>query len=155
MGSKSWQKPLQTLAIEGFKVLGSYIGPLEGRRAFLTRKLKALEEALEALLGLPKQHALLLLRGSTQLLLRHLLWQLEPEGLADLWARADALIQETIAALASRTRSPEALGDLQRDLIALLVRAGGLGIPSHEELAPDLYRAAQQASEPLLNTLRS
>ncbi|WP_204273408.1 hypothetical protein, partial [Stenotrophomonas maltophilia] len=46
--------------------------------------------------GLPKQHSLLLLRGSIHLLLRHLLRQLNPEGLSDLWERTDILIKEAI-----------------------------------------------------------
>jgi hypothetical protein len=52
--------------------VGSFIGPIVPKRAFLEGKIRTLNEALTALQDLPKQHALLLLRGSIQLLLRHL-----------------------------------------------------------------------------------
>jgi predicted metal-dependent hydrolase len=67
--------------------------------------IETLKEALEALGDLPKQHSLLLLRGSIQLLLRHLQRQLDPTGLEDLRGEADTLIQETVTALVARNPS--------------------------------------------------
>ena len=108
------------------------------RRAFLARKLATLERALEALRDLPKQHSLLLLRGSIQLLLRHLQRQLCPIGLDDLWGEADALIKEAILAIVARSPS-EVPKEFNPALIALPTREGGLGIPLYKELAPQLY----------------
>ncbi|KAH7227283.1 hypothetical protein BKA60DRAFT_443482, partial [Fusarium oxysporum] len=90
---------------------------------------------------LPKQYALLLLRGSIQLLLRHLQRQLDPIGLEDLWEEADSLIRQAIIALLARSPT-------------LPVREGGLGIPLHKELAAQLHQAAIEASESTLEKIR-
>ncbi|EXK24885.1 hypothetical protein FOMG_18418 [Fusarium oxysporum f. sp. melonis 26406] len=94
---------IKDLKYHGLKTLGTYIGPLEGRRAFLEEKLDTLQQAIAALQDLPKQHSLLLLRGSIHLLLRHLLRQLNPEGLSNLWERAVILIKEAIITLVARS----------------------------------------------------
>jgi hypothetical protein len=150
--SKEW--PLEDLQLQGLPVLGTYIGPITGRRAFLAGKLATLERALEALRDLPKQHSLLLLRGSIQLLLRHLQRQLCPIGLDDLWGEADSLIKEAILAIAARSPS-ETPKEPNPALIALPTREGGLGIPLHKELAPQLYQAAREASQPTLERIRA
>ena len=67
----------------GLKALGSFVGPLNGRKGFLQDKIEELQQALERLQDLPKQHALLLLRASTSSLLRYLPRTIEPEGLQD------------------------------------------------------------------------
>jgi hypothetical protein len=146
---KSSENAVESLKIHGLRTLGTYIGPLPARRTFLQGKIDALARALDALRNLPKQYAILLLRSSIHLLLRHLLRQLEPGGLLDLWKRVDGLIEDTIVALASRGPGRPA-EDLQKVLIALPVRDGGLGLPLHAELADDLYKAARAASEDLI-----
>ena len=147
--TKSSEKAVEALKTEGLRALGTYIGPLPARRAFLQGKIDALSRALDALRDLPKQYAILLLRSSIQLLLRHLLRQLDPAGLQDLWEQADKRIEATVLALASRGRGRSA-GDLQKALIAIPVRKGGLGLPAHAELAQGLYRAARAAAEDLI-----
>lgn len=79
--SKEWN--LATLKTEGLAVLGSYIGPLEKRKEFLQAKIESLRLAIKTIQDLPKQYTLLLLRGSTQQLLRHLQRQLDPIELQD------------------------------------------------------------------------
>ena len=101
-------------------------------------KLATLQEALEALQDLPKQHSLLLLRGSIQLLLRHLQRQLDPTGLEDLWEEADTLIKEAIIALVARSPS-KCPKEPNLSLIALLVRERGLRIPLYKNLAYKLF----------------
>jgi hypothetical protein len=81
---KSQERPIQALKSEGIKALGTFIGPITQRQGFLQGKINTLQSALEALQDLPKQHSLLLLRGSIQLLLRHLQRQLDPIGLDHL-----------------------------------------------------------------------
>lgn len=151
--AKSKEKAIEDLKLEGLKALGTYIGPIRPRRAFLEDKLATLQEALEALQDLPKQHSLLLLRGSIQLLLRHLQRQLDPTGLEDLWEEADTLIREAIIALVARSPS-ECPKEPNPSLIALPVREGGLGIPLHKDLAHELFQAAQEASQPTLDLIR-
>ena len=46
---------------------------------------------------IPKQYALLLLHSSFQQQLRHLLRQLQLEGLADLWKEADQLLELAVS----------------------------------------------------------
>ena len=147
--SKSRQYSVLELQATGFKALGTYIGPLEARRAFLQGKINTLATTLKHLKDLPKQYALLLLRGSIHLLLRHLLRQLDPVGLEDLWAQTDSLIQDTIIAIASRSPG-EPLEAFNISLIYLPVRVGGLGIPSYSKLATGLFQATRDAAIPLL-----
>jgi hypothetical protein len=151
--AKSKEKAIKDLKLEGLKALGTYIGPIRPRRAFLQGKLATLQEALEALQDLPKQHSLLLLRSSIQLLLRHLQRQLDPIGLEDLWEEADTLIREAIIALVARSPS-ECPKEPNPSLIALPVREGGLGIPLHKDLAHELFLAAREASQPTLDLIQ-
>ncbi|TXB98911.1 hypothetical protein FocTR4_00012312 [Fusarium oxysporum f. sp. cubense] len=151
--TKSKEIAIRDLKEEGIKALGSFIGPIAPKRAFLEGKIRTLQEALTALQDLPKQHALLLLRGSIQLLLRHLQRQLDPIGLEDLWEEADCLIRQAIIALLARSPS-DCPKEPSPDLIALPVREGGLGIPLHKELATQLHQAAMEASEPTLEKIR-
>lgn len=152
--AKSNEYTVQQLQSQGLKALGTLIGPLQARRTFLQGKIEVLGAALDTLRQLPKQHALLLLRGSVQMLLRHLLRQLDPTGLLDLWKTADSLIQGCVQALASRapTGYPEPVEIIHKALIALPARQGGLGLPLHEDLAVQLYQSAQHKAAEQLKT---
>ncbi|PTD05366.1 hypothetical protein FCULG_00000001, partial [Fusarium culmorum] len=123
------------------------------QKVLLSREASYPRGALTALKDLPKQHSLLLLRGSIQLLLRHLQRQLCPIGLDDLWGEADSLIKEAILAIVARSPS-EVPKEPNQALIALPTREGGLGIPLHEELALQLYQAAMRASQPTIAKIR-
>ncbi|XMA16790.1 hypothetical protein WAI453_009581 [Rhynchosporium graminicola] len=149
---KSADYPIAQLQAKGLQALGTYIGPVETRRTFLRGKITTLAIALDTLKQLPKQHALLLLRGSIHLLLRHLQRQLYPEGLEVLWKQADSQIHHAIQALIAREPGDQS-ALVRSALIALPVREGGLGIPIHALLAPGLYRAAKEASRPILEAI--
>lgn len=75
----------ETVRQSGLKVLGSFIGPTAGRRAFLKGKIDSVSKALDNLAYLPNHHALLLLRLGLQQRLRHLLRTLSHRVLIDLW----------------------------------------------------------------------
>jgi hypothetical protein len=152
--AKSQERSLQDLKQEGLKALGTYIGPIAPKRAFLAGKIETLRRALEALRDLPKQHSLLLLRGSIQLLLKHLQRQLDPTGLSDLWGEADTLIKEAVIALLARGPS-DCPKEPSEALIALPTREGSLGIPLHKELAAQLHLAVKEAAEPTLEKIRA
>ncbi|KAJ0133614.1 hypothetical protein HZ326_21771 [Fusarium oxysporum f. sp. albedinis] len=152
--AKSKEITIKDLKYHGLKTLGTYIGPLEGRRAFLEEKLDTLQQAIAALQDLPKQHSLLLLRGSIHLLLRHLLRQLNPEGLSDLWERAVILIKEAIITLVARSPA-ERPEEPDPYLFSLPVREGGLGLPLHKELAQGLYQAAKETAKKILKDITS
>ncbi|KAJ4266602.1 hypothetical protein NW764_015373, partial [Fusarium oxysporum] len=106
-------------------------------------------QAIAALQDLPKQHSLLLLRGSIYLLLWHLLRQLNPEGLSDLWERADILIKEAIITLVARSPA-ERPKEPDPYLLSLPIREGGLRLPLHKELAQGLYQAAKETAKKIL-----
>jgi hypothetical protein len=149
---KSKEHSIRDLRKDGLVALGTFIGPLAPRKAFLTAKIARLQGAIDSMIGLPKQHFLLLLRGSIHLLLRHLLRQLEPRGLLGLWDQADRVIHSTLQDLASRgpgDRSP----DIPRELVGLPAREGGFGIPIHMDLAQGLYQAAKDAARGTISAI--
>jgi Reverse transcriptase (RNA-dependent DNA polymerase) len=149
---KSKDQPISLLQQQGLATLGTYIGSTAQRQAFLQDKINKLKETINTLKDLPKQAALLLLRGSTHLLLRHLLRQLKTEGLIQLWRKVDQLIKGAITQLAAR--SPLERKDINRLLIYLPAREGGLGIPSYADSAERLYNAAYLASKDLLKRIQ-
>jgi len=150
---KSTEDTIDTLKSTGLKALGSFLGPLEHRKTFLQAKIDKLTAILDAIRDLPKQYALLLLRGSLHLLLRHLLRQLSPTGLGDLWIVIDTLIEDAIRTLC--TRDPQdTTATFQRTMIAIPVRNGGLGIPNHAQLFETLYEAAFRASAPRITKIQ-
>ena len=152
--TKTKEKSIEELRASGLAALGTFLGPRDQRWDFLRQQVLSLETAIEALRDLPKQHALLLLRGSIQLLLRHLLRQLNPEGLLDLWEEADSLILRAIQALVTRGPGDVSGLALNPDLVALPVRDGGLGLPRHQELAYGLFQAAREAAVASLDRIR-
>jgi len=148
---KSTETGISTLRVKGLKALGTVIGPREHRRKFLQGKIDTLYKAVEALYQLPKQYALLILKGSVHLLLRHLLRQLRSEGMGDLWDIADKAIIDLISTLVAR--APHSLPQFNKDIIATPVKEGGLGIPNHRILADQLYTAAAKAAGPLISKI--
>ena len=140
--------------IQGGIGTGTFIGPTLGRQAFLYAKINTLIGTLDTLGDLPKQHALLLLRGSIHLLLRHLLRQLKPIGLDDLWREADYEIELTITTLAIRVGTNMVVPVFNKALISLPMREGGLGIPNHAQLMTGLYNAAYIAAKPLIQNIQ-
>ncbi|KAK5989589.1 Reverse transcriptase [Cladobotryum mycophilum] len=156
--AKSKEYKVSSLRQNGLGALGTFIGPLSTRKAFLEAKISKFSATITALEDLPKQYSLLLLRGSVHLLLRHLLRQLDPRGLEVQWATLDNLIKDSIQGLASRSPKgqPSNLMELnkaQLDLVALPAREGGLGIPLYKEFALKIYQAARNASQPILDKI--
>lgn len=144
------QQKCSTYAIEeiragavALEALGSCIGGIEARRAFLKGKIDQLEQALEKLYDMPKQHAFLLLQASVQLLLRHLQRCLDPEGLDDLWEQVDRMVLTCVR----RIRGNAEPGAFDQEILALPRKAGGLGIPLHQEVSRIAYPAAQEEAQ--------
>lgn len=105
-----------------------------------------------------KQYAYLLLKGSISLLIRHLLRQLSPIGLEDLWAKADDLIRASTGHLTQR-RHGDPIPALNDDLISLPLREGGLGLTLYTDHNGNLpnatYTAAYAAARPLMEAIGS
>lgn len=146
--AKSSQKAISAVRREGMEVLGTFIGPRRLRAEFLGRKATILAESLQLLSGIPKQHALLLLRGSLSHQLRHLLRQLNPEGLEPIWEAIDESVRVQVGQLASRDRQIEPIAEPTADMLTSIpIRAGGLGLLAHAAIATDIY-IATKASTP-------
>ncbi len=145
---KSSTTPISIIRSSGLEALGSIIGPLEARRAFLSRKIARFRSILDRLKHLSKQKGLLLLRGSIHLLLRHLLRTINPQGLEDLLAEIDSLILSYIRYL----RGLEEERELDREIIALPTRNGGLGILLFLEASLDTYTTSIRLSRDFLSS---
>ena len=154
--SKSKEYSIRALRAGGLEALGTYIGPRDCRRAFFEQRLNTLEGILSTLREMPRQYAYLLLKGSISLLIRHLLRQLNPTGLEDLWARADDLVRASIGHLTLRGPS-DPIPTLYDDLISLPLRKGGLGITLYTDHDGNLpcatYTAAKAAARPLIEAI--
>ena len=143
---------LEEVRKDGLSALGTYIGPLEHRRTFLQGKINTLKTVLATLETMPKQHALLLLRGSITFLLRHLLRQLAPSGLEDLYHKIDQLTLHIVEKLASK--DPSAPIQANQDLLALPARMGGLGLTLYAEMPHTHYSSARKAAAIVLDGLQ-
>lgn len=132
----------------GLDVLGSVIGPLQARRAFLSSKIDGIRSKLLALNSLTRQEAYIILRSCYQLDLAHLLRSLDPDGLDDLWTELDDLLLATFRTLRGPAMPPFLLStdeEIESTLVCLPLRMGGFGILSHAERSP-LARAAAMSS---------
>lgn len=131
-------------------MLGTCLGSRAAREQFLDAAVNQLEQDLESIHLLPRQHALLLLRQSIQTKLRHLLRTLKSDDLVHLWQKADDLITSAF----DKIRGSAPL-DCQRDraLIALPTSLGGLGLFSHVGTAPIAFASASALSDDALSNL--
>jgi hypothetical protein len=156
--NKSKEYSIKTLRKTGLLALGTAIGPILLRRAFLQQRLETLGGILSTLKEMPKQYAYLLLKGSISLLIRHLLRQLSPIGLEDLWAKADDLIRALVGHLTQRSPS-DLIPTLNDDLVSLPLREGGLGLTLYTDYDGNLlyttYTAAYYAAKPLMEAIGS
>lgn len=131
---------IYSLRSQGLDALGSHIGQLPSREAFLRRKLEELEGILDLVLTLPRQQALLMLKASTSVLLRHLPRTLVPQGLDQVYCDID----KVILAAVQRLKGPYQLtSPRDRDLMALPERLGGLGIPLYYDTAKPTFTASK------------
>jgi hypothetical protein len=133
-------------------LLGSCVGSVDSRSAFLLDKVTSLETDLHNLRLLPHQHALLILRKSLQHKLRHLMRHLDSHDLPHLWARLDASLWNALDHLRGHIPS-EADHKRDRTLLALPPALGGCGLFSHRDIAPLAYQAATAASTETLSKL--
>jgi len=143
-----------TIKGEGLSILGSRLGSPDSQAAFLEAKVDPLLDRVKNLASLPHQHALLLLRQCLQLDLRHLQRSLTSDGkIKAAWSRLDQALLNEVRRL--RGRVSDRQGDrkeIEDTLIALPLRLGGMGILSHQDIAPLALSAANDASDRLINS---
>ena len=148
---KSFTTSIEDIKANGLKMLGTCLGPKEARSEFLKTKIQDLELKIGRLVGLPHQHALLLLRQCLQQDLRHLQRCLISDDLTDLWKRLDQIIWDAALRMRSAKEIPGVdTSRLDNQLLALPVRLGGLGLLSHQICAPLAFSAARDISDNLL-----
>lgn len=152
---KSFTISTADIRANGVEILGSCVGPVERRRDFLSKRIDAEESKLQLLHTLSRQEALLLLRASLQLNLAHLLRSLDPTGLEDLWQRYDELLYDTVRTIRGPPAHPllyEVDESLERELVTLPPRLGGLGVLSHVERIPAARSASRDSAHHLISS---
>ena len=134
---------------QSMPMLGSMIGTVEHRRAFLVAKIVEVEAIAERLKQMPKQHAALILRKSTANKLRHLLRCMDLRDLEPEVRRIDELIYNMVDHLRALSDG-EARGPLAEAITNWPTRLGGLGILSHAATRGCAVEASNEASRRLL-----
>ena len=149
--AKSFTNSVEDIKTNGIKMLGTCLGPKEVRAEFLQGKIEELETKIGRLVGLPHQHALLLLRQCLQQDLRHLQRCLFSDDLTDLWSKLDQIIWDSALRMRGAKEIPGLdTSTLDNQLLSLPVRLGGLGLLSHHVCAPLAFSAANDISDNLL-----
>lgn len=139
-----------TIRTDGFKLLGTLVGPTTPRLAFLDSKTAAVFSKLDELRHLPHQHALILLRQCIQQDVRHLQRTLKTDDLPNCWAALDARLEKEVGRL---TAGDGKDSTLVSTLLKLPARLGGLGVLSYSDVAPHAWAAAQAESDSALTAL--
>ena len=143
----------QTVQSTGIEVLGSFVGPLHGRRAFLEGKLEKMQREINKLNQLPRQGALLLLRQCITPSLRHLLRCLDSSGIEDLWKQADNMVFAELRRLRNSEDPSQRDPEIDRILGMLPMRFGGLGLGSYAESTASARIASMELSERVLDAV--
>jgi hypothetical protein len=138
---------LDSVRMDGFKLLGTTVGSAEARRAFLQEKVTQVTAKLDELRHLPHQHALVLLRQCIQQDVRHLQRTLNTTDLPNCW---DALDERLALEVKRLTEGGDRMLDKSSILSKLPARLGGIGILSHADCAPHAWEAAQGESDRIL-----
>ncbi|UOH81167.1 hypothetical protein LQV05_003833 [Cryptococcus neoformans] len=141
------------MAENGFKMLGTMVGPKKAREEFLKGKMESEARKIARLKDLPSQHALLLLRLCIQQNLRHLQRSLRTDDLKTYWERMDQELWGEVQRMRTRQiEGSKAEDTLGKQLSHLPARFGGLGLLSFTDVAPLAYKAAAaQADKHLAN----
>ena len=145
---------LEEVKESGWKLLGTMVGPPSARREFLSTNIAKQVAKLTNLQELPQQHALLILRQCLQRDLCHLQRSLKTEDLEGVWDGLDeALIREVIRMRARIGDDGPGLAELDRMMVQLPTRHGGLGLLSHSACSPHAYEAAADAADVTVNSI--
>ncbi len=133
----------------GLEVLGSMVGTVEARRAFLRHKMDELRPSLHRLRSLPSQQALLLLRLCFAPKLVHLLRSMVTTDLQEELRDVDELFFGTLDFL-RRADPTAARPEVVTRVYSLPVSKGGLGVASYEEIRAAAYDSSRGAADRFL-----
>ena len=142
--TKCAQVSLDQVRQDGFRMLGTCVGPASARRDFLSHKVDSVIAKLDQLPHLPHQHALVLLRQCIQQDIRHLQRTLKTDDIMDAWERLDSRLHKEIKRM---TAGGDKNGSMEQSLLNLPARLGGLGVLSHKDCAPLARHAATEAAD--------
>jgi hypothetical protein len=148
--TKCAQVSLEQVRTDGFKMLGTCIGPATARRDFLQGKIDSVIGKLDELHHLPHQHALVLLRQCIQQDIRHLQRTLDTDNIQDVWTRLDDRLEKEIKRMTAGGDKDSPHGKVLANLPA---RLGGLGVLSHKDCAPLARQAAMAEADLTLDTI--
>ena len=105
--------------------------------------MAALKDTFALLSSLTCQESYQLLRVCISQDMPHLLRQLDPSGIVDLWEEVDECFTDTLDSL----RNSGSARDLDIALYSLPISFGGLGVPSHVISLPHATSACVESSE--------
>jgi len=152
--AKCTEVSFAAVAEDGVELLGTCVGSSRRREGFLSTKVDALISKLSTVADLPHQQALLLLRNCLQQDLRHLQRSLKTDDLVDPWRKLDGALREAVNRMRGRTSDRGGdRAELEKALIGLPARFGGLGLLSHENCSPHAYAAANEEADRLLEAI--
>ena len=137
---------------EDFPILGSMVGTVEARRAFLRSKIDDLRPVLTRLRGLPHQEALLLLRLCFAPQLMHLLRTMDLSDLEEELEELDMLFRDQLDFLRFAAPTHPADEKVKR-VYSLPLSVGGCGVLNYCEIRPYARRASQRASRLVLRNM--
>ena len=133
----------------GIALLGTFIGPVERRRAFLAAKVDEEIEKLQKLEHLRFQDRFALLSQSLQHDLRHLTRTLDATSIEAEWKRLDNFVTSTVLRMAEASGLTET--DHARSLQQLPQRMGGLGLPCMLTILPYARQAMSAGAAAVVN----
>jgi len=150
--SKCKLHSIQDIRERGTEILGTCIGPAPARAAFLEKQIDVVKAKLNKLVGLPLQHASLILRICYQSNLRHLQRTLKPDGIEHVFRKLDDVIYAAFVRLRGGPGPTAQEEVLDRRLVSLPLKLGGIGILSYEHCSPHAYAASNDLSDLTLST---
>jgi hypothetical protein len=135
---------------DGFKLLGTVVGPPTARLDFLKAAATTTAAKLDQLRHLPHQHAMILTKQCIQQDVRHLQRTLKTDDLPDCWTALDDRLATEIKRLSAGNPNASTTVDA---LLKLPARFGGMGILSHADCSGHAKAAARDDSDAVLAPL--
>jgi hypothetical protein len=137
---------------EGITTLGTRLGDVQARRAFITSPLDEVRKLARRLRELPSQQGFILLRLSIATQMKHLLRSLDTSDLTTELQALDKILFDTMDHF--RGVPPDTVRPARIERIySLPLSLGGCGIASAVEVAPHARAACVSASKHLLQLI--
>ena len=139
----------QSIIDDGMELLGTVVGSKQARVQFLRDKIAGVSSKLIHLNNLPSQHSFLLLTRCIQQDLRHLQRTLWMGDAPEEWDPLDNALWDSLKLLRGSPR----VQPWDEWIFSLPSSLGGMGIPSHREIAPLAYETMADTAEVTLKPI--